>query len=65
MVEKKSFIRTNIHNFITMTMLATGDYMREISFGQSKSTDRTVTPLTIWIKICPCAYRTCGQMGDV
>ena len=64
MVKQMSFIRTNIHNFITMTMLATGDYMREISFGQSKITDRTLTH-TIWIKICPCAYRTRGQMGDV
>jgi hypothetical protein len=60
-----SFIRTNIHNFVTMTMLTTGDNMREISLGQSKITNRTVTPFPIWIKICPCAYRTRGQMGDV
>jgi hypothetical protein len=65
MLKKMSFISTNIHNFITMIIWATGDYMREISFGQSKVTDHTVTPCTIGIQICPCAYRVCTQMVDV
>jgi hypothetical protein len=46
-------------------MWTAGDYMHEISFGHLKITDHTATPFTIRIKICPCAYRACTQMGDV
>jgi hypothetical protein len=65
MVERPSFIRSDIHNFISATMWTAADYMRKIAFGQSIITDHTPIPSTTRAKICPCTYRACAQMRDV
>jgi hypothetical protein len=65
MVKRLSFIRSDIHNFISATMWTAGKYMRKIAFGHSKITDDTMAPPTIRVKICPCTYSACTQMGDV
>jgi hypothetical protein len=46
-------------------MRTAADYMRKIASGHSVITDHTAIPSTIRVKICPCTYRACTQMGDV
>jgi hypothetical protein len=50
MVKRVPFIRSDIYNFTSATMWTAGEYMLEISFGQTKITDHTATPFTIPIK---------------